>query len=120
MAADLQAGEPVKISVTITNRSNIEGTTELYLVVDGIVRTVKEVTIAAETSQVVSFEVHGLAAGIHQVKVAGLTEQFEVVVAGAPPVEAGVNWLAIDLSVAAVILIGAFGLYRFTRRARRV
>ncbi len=116
---EIQAGESVNVSVTITNRSDVEGTTELYLVIDGVVRMVREVTVPAETSQVVTFEVHDLAAGIHQVKVAGLTEQFEVVVADAPPIEAGVNWLVIDLSVAAAILGGAFFLYRFTRRARR-
>ncbi|MEE8353872.1 MAG: hypothetical protein V3S10_05380, partial [Dehalococcoidales bacterium] len=114
-----QVGEPVNVKLTITNLSSLEGTVELYLVIDGVVRTVREVTRPAETSQVVTFEVLNLAAGIHQVKVAGLTEQFEVVVAGVAPIEAGVNWLIIDLSVAAAILLGAFVLYRITRRARR-
>ncbi len=117
---EIQAGETANVSVTVTNRSSVEGTIELYLVIDGVVRMVREVTLPAETSQVVTFEVHDLAAGTHQVKVAGLTEQFEVVAAGAPPIEAGVNWPLIDLSVAAAILGGAFFLYRFTRRARRV
>ncbi len=116
---EIQVGEPVNISLTITNRSNIEGTTELYLIVDGVVRMVKEVTLAAETSQVVTFVLRDLAAGSHQIKVAGLTEQFEVVIAEVPLIETGVNWLVIDLSVVAAILIGAFILYRFTRRARR-
>lgn len=115
----IQEGESVTISITVTNLSDIEGSTELYLVVDGIVRMVKEVTLAAETSQVVTFELQDLAAGSHQIRIAGLTEQFEVIRAELLPAGEGFNWLVIDLSVAAAILVGAFFLYRRTRRERR-
>ena len=87
--------------------------------VDGVVRMVREVTLAAESSEVVTFTLTDLAAGSHQIKVGGLTERFEVVAVDAPPLGDGVNWLLIDLGVGAAILVGAFFLYRLTRRNRR-
>lgn len=63
---------------------------------------------------------HDLAAGTHLVKIAGLTEEFEVIAIDAVPIEgAGVNWLLIDISVAAAIITGALVIYRIARRTRR-
>ena len=114
-----QLGQPVNISLTITNEGAIEGNFELHLIIDGIVRVVREITILGKSSETLTFEVSNLAVGKHQVRVAGLTEQFRVVMAATPPGEAGVDWIVIDTSVAAAFIIGALVLYFITRRARQ-
>lgn len=63
---------------------------------------------------------HDLAAGTHLVKIAGLTEEFEVIAIDVVPIEgADLNWLLIDISVAAAIITGALVIYRIARRTRR-
>ncbi len=59
----------------------------MYLIIDGIVRSVTEVTLAGKSSETLNFEVSDLAAGNHQVKIAGLTEQFSIVMTTTPPSE---------------------------------
>ena len=115
-----QLGQPVTISLTITNEGAIEGSFELHLIIDGIVRMVKEITLAGKGSETLTFEVSNLAVGKHQVKIAGLTEQFRVVTTTTPLTEGGVNWLLIDTSVGAALVIGALVLYFITRRSRQV
>ena len=80
---------------------------------------VTEITLAGKGSETLTFEVSNLAVGKHQVKIAGLTEQFRIVMATTPLVEAGVNWLLIDMSVGAALVIGALVLYFITRRSRQ-
>jgi hypothetical protein len=115
-----QLGETVTITFTVTNEGATAGSTELYLIIDGVVRVVKEVTLGANSSETLTFEISNLAQGTHQVKIAGLAEQFKVVRVVTPPGESGVNWLAIDLSVAAALIAGALVLYFLTRRSRRI
>lgn len=63
---------------------------------------------------------HDLAAGTHLVKIAGHTEEFEVIAIDVVPIEgADLNWLLIDISVAAAIITGALVIYRIARRTRR-
>ncbi len=115
-----QLGQPVTISLTITNEGAIEGSFELHLIIDGIVRMVKEITLGGKGSETLTFEVSNLAVGKHQVKIAGLAEQFRIVMTTTPPTEGGVNWLLIDMSVGAALVIGALVLYFITRRSRQV
>ena len=115
-----QLGQPVTISVTIINEGATEGSFELHLIIDGIVRMVKEVTLAGKSSETLTFEVSNLAVGKHQVKLAGLTENFKIVRITIPPEESRVNWLLLDVSVGAAIVIGALVLYLTTRRSRQV
>jgi len=115
-----QLGQPVTISLTITNEGAIEGSHELHLIIDGIVRMVTEVTLAGNSSETLTFEISNLAVGKHQVKIAGLTEQFRVAMTTTPLTEGGVNWLLIDMSVGVVLVIGAIVLYFITRRSRKV
>jgi len=115
-----QLGQPVTVSLTITNEGAIEGSFELHLIIDGIVRMVKGITLAGKGSETLTFEVSNLAVGRHQVKIAGLTEQFRIVMTTTPPTEEGVNWLLIDMSVGATFVIGALVLYFITRRSRQV
>ncbi len=114
-----QLGQPVTISLTITNKGATEGTSELHLIIDGIVRIVTEVTLGEKDSETLTFEVSNLAIGKHQVKIAGLTEQFSIIMATTPLTEGGVNWFLIDMSVGATLVAGAFVLYFITRRSRQ-
>ena len=115
-----QLGEPVAITFTITNEGATAGSTELYLIIDGIVRVVKDITLSAKSSETLTFEVSNLSAGKHQVKIAGLSEQFSVIRTTTPPEESRVNWLLIDLSVGSAFIVGALVLYFFIKRSRRV
>jgi len=114
-----QLGQPVTISLTVTNEGAVEGSFELHLIIDGIVRVVRDITLAGNSSETLTFEVSNLAVGKHQVKIAGLTEQFRVIMTTAPPGEERVNWLVIDVSVGVALVVGALVLYFFTRRSRR-
>jgi len=115
-----QLGQPVTVSVTIINEGATEGSFELHLIIDGIVRMVKEITLAGNSSETLTFEVSNLAVGKHQVKIAGLTENFKIVRITIPPEESRVNWLLLDVSVGAAIVIGALVLYLTTRRSHQV
>ena len=95
-----QLNQEVIISVNVANNSDTSGSYSLQLKVDGIVKSSKQVTIAAGTSQTVNFTVSGDAVGKHQVEVAGLKDEF--VVAGQPSV---INWWLIGGITGAILLI---------------
>jgi len=113
-------GKPITISVTITNEGAVAGTYELHLIVDGIVRSIEEVTLTGKSSQTLTFEVSNLAPGTHHVKVAGLAGEFSVVRIDVLPEESGVNWFLIDGSVAASLIIATLALYYITRKSRQI
>jgi len=115
-----QLGQTVTVSLTITNEGATAGSFELYLIIDGIVRVVREITLAEKSSETLTFEVSNLAAGSHQVKVAGLTGRFRIVKMAVSPGGPGVNWPVIDISVGAALVIGALVLYFIMRRSRQV
>lgn len=116
-----EVGQPVIISLTIANKGAVTGSYELYLIVDGIVRVVKGITLAGQSIETISFEVSNLAAGKHQVKIAGLTGEFRIIhVAAALPAEAAIDWFFTDLWVGAVIAVGLLVLYLVIRRSQRL
>jgi len=112
-----QLGQPIVISLNIANEGETEGSYELYLKIDGIVRIVKEITLAAKSSETVSFEVSNLALGKHQVKIAGLAGQFRTVSTAALPVKLPIDWFIFDSIIVTVVVIGLLLLYLFKRRA---
>ena len=114
-----QLGQSVTISLTITNEDALEGSSELHLIIDGIVQIVEKITLDGKDSRTLTFEISNLAVGNHQVKIAGLTEQFSIVMLTTPPSEVETDWLMIDLSVGAAFILGAFGLYFIIRRSRK-
>jgi hypothetical protein len=75
----IQLNEEVAISVNVANTSETSGYYSLELKIDGIVKSSKQVTIAAGKSQTVNFTTTGDTAGKHQVEVAGLVSEFEVI-----------------------------------------
>ena len=114
-----QPDQPIIISLTITNEGATAGSLELHLIIDGIVRMVKEISLAGSSSETLTFEVSNLAVGKHRVKIAGLTEQFSIAGTTTPPGESKVNWLLLDVSVGAALVVGALVLYLITRRSRQ-
>jgi len=116
-----QLGNPVIINLNITNTGEVAGSYEMYLIIDGIVRAVKEITLAGQSIETVSFEVSNLAAGKHQVKIAGLTGEFQIVQAAAAlPDETTIGWFFAELSLGIVIITLLSSLFLIIRRARRV
>ena len=117
--SEVLEGNPVRISVTITNEGALSGSHELYLVIDGIVRATQEVTLGSKSSETLTFELSNLGAGSHQVKIAGLTGTIRVTLPPTEPLTAGVNWLALDLGVGAAVIAGLIAWFFFMRRTRR-
>ncbi|MFC2059964.1 hypothetical protein ACFLTZ_02570 [Chloroflexota bacterium] len=114
-----QTGETIAISLTIANEGATEGTSELLLIIDGIVRAVEEVTLTGGSSETLTFRVSNLAIGSHQVKVAGLTGQFKIIRTAVSPGIPEVNWLVLDVSVSIVLVLGLCILYLTMRRSHR-
>jgi hypothetical protein len=112
-------GDPVKISITITNEGSEDGTYELYLIIDGIVREIQNVALSGQSSETYTFEISDLAAGVHQVKAAGLTETVRINQVAIEGLGAGVNWLVLDLSIAGVVIVGLLIWFLYMLRARR-
>jgi len=111
-------GDPVTISVTVTNEGPVEDTYELYLIVDGIVRAIQQVTLSEKSSETLTFEISNLAAGVHQIKVAGLSETIRIDQVVIEQSEPGVNWTVLDLSVAGVVIVGLLLWFVYMQRAR--
>ncbi|HEY93892.1 MAG TPA: hypothetical protein G4O15_02995 [Dehalococcoidia bacterium] len=112
-------GDPVKISVTITNAGSEDGTYELYLIVDGIVRAIQEISLSGKSSETLTFEITNLAAGVHQIKAAGLTETIRIEKVAIDQLGPGVNWMVLDFSVAGVVIIGLLLWLLYLQRERR-
>jgi hypothetical protein len=113
-------GDPVKISVTITNEGPEDDTYELYLIVDGIVRAIQEVVLSGKSSETLTFEITNLAAGTHQIKIGGLTETIRIEQITVERLsESGVNWMVLDLSVVGAIIVGLLIWFIYMLRARR-
>jgi len=95
-----QLNQEIIISVNVANTGDIDANYNVQLKVDGIVKSSKQVTIAAGTSQTVNFTISGDTVGKHQVEVASLNDEF--VVAGQPSV---INWWLISGITGAILLI---------------
>ena len=117
----VQQDKTVTITLTVANKGAVTASYELYLMIDGIVRAVQEITLVGFSSKTVSFEVSNLAPGTHWVKVAGLTGEFQIIKALITlPAETTVGWIFVDLSAA--ILIGTLltAIYLVIRKSRRL
>jgi hypothetical protein len=112
-------GDSMKISVTISNEGSESGTYELYLIVDGIVRGIQEVALSGKSSGTYTFEISDLAAGVHQIKAAGLTGTIRIDKVAVKGLGARVNWTVLDLSVAGAVLVGMVIWFLYMLRARR-
>ncbi|MFC1947701.1 hypothetical protein ACFLXY_07275 [Chloroflexota bacterium] len=116
---ETREGNPVTISVTISNEGLEHGTYEMYLIVDGIVRAIQKVALSGKSSETLTFEITNLAAGVHQIKVAGLTETVRIEQVAIEQLGPGVNWMVLDLGVAGVVIVGLLLWSLYLQRAHR-
>jgi len=97
-----QPNQEVTVSIDVANIGGESGNYSLELKVDGTVRSSKQVIVAAGASQTVNFTTTGYAAGKHQVEVAGLTGEFDVIKISQPT---NINWWFIIAVTVIVLLI---------------
>lgn len=114
-----RAGQPVTISVDIANNGALTGDYEVYLVIDGIIRAIKQVTVNPSSLITIRFEVANMAIGFHQVQIAGLSGQFRVLGAAVTIPGTTVNWPLADTIVAGIVLTGLIIALALVRRARK-
>ena len=110
--------EPVTISVNVANKGESDGSYELYLQINGIVKMIKKVTPVPKTTEKVTFEVSDLASGVYEVKIGDLTGKFEIIRTITLPAKPSVNWLPLDLGTGSAVLIALAMLYLIRKRAR--
>jgi hypothetical protein len=101
--SQVQPSQRITISLNVANTGSVSGSYSLELKVDGKTNSTKQVTIAPGTSQTVNLILTEDTAGKHQIEVAGLSGEFEVI--EAKTIEpSGTNWWLI-ISVTAIILL---------------
>jgi hypothetical protein len=81
-------GEKVNISVLVANNGGTDGTYTLVLKINDVKEAEKSTTVAAGSSQTVSFSVAKTDAGSYNVSVNGMSGSFTVVAPPAPPTPA--------------------------------
>jgi len=83
--AEVAPGEKVNISISVANTGGTEGSYTVVLKIKAVKEAEKSVTIAAGSSQTISFSVAKEEAGSYDVVVDGLSGSFTVVAPPAPP-----------------------------------
>jgi hypothetical protein len=120
---EVETGQTVNISVTVTNSGGNAGSYALILRIDGVAEEIKEIALEAGTSGTVSFSTSQQLAGTYSVEVNGLTGSFEVKQPTAPveptpteptPTEP-LNWWLIGGIIAGVVIVG-FVIFLVIRR----
>ena len=111
-------GKPIKIILTIDNEGETQGSYEFYVQVDGIVRLIREITVPAQSTTEITFEITDLAPGVHRIKLAGLTGKVRILKSAPSPLLSSVNWQVLDIAIVALVIIGLMALYYVKRRAR--
>ncbi len=117
---EVNIGESVSISVTVTNTGDLTGSYEVTLEIDNVVIETKQVSLTGQSSQEVTFTTTQDAAGSYTVNVDGLSGTFTVKPAPAPtPVPAPeVNWWLIGGIGAATAIVVGILVWRFGFRRK--
>ena len=82
--AEVNIGESVSISVTVTNTGDLFGSYEVTLEINNVVVETKQVSLAGQSSQEVTFTTTGDVDGSYTVNIDGLSGTFTVKPAPAP------------------------------------
>ena len=117
---EVSAGEPVAISLLVTNTGEVAGSHTITLKINGVIAETVEVTVAGGASETATFTASQDETGIHSVDVNGLSGSFTVKEeASPPPAPPGErNWWLIGGIIAAVATVIAVPLvYRWRRRS---
>jgi hypothetical protein len=132
-------GEKVNISVSVANTGNLSGNFTVVLNINGVKEVEQSVTVAAGSSQTVSFSVAREKAGSYNVTIGGLNGSFTVAPAPAPapaptptptpapsptptpptpptPTPQPINWPLIGGIIGGVIVVGLLIFFLARRR----
>ncbi len=120
--------EKVNISVSVANTGNLNGSYIVVLNINGVKEAEQSVTVAAGSSQTVSFSVAKEKAGSYSVTVDGLSGSFTVVAPTTPTTPTtppttpttptpSFNWLLVGGIIAAVIVVGLIVFFIARRRS---
>jgi hypothetical protein len=109
--SQVQLNQEVTISLDVANRGRQSGDYNLELKVDGAVDSTTQVTVTPGISKTVNFTLSGYASGKHQVEVAGLNGEFEVVESANTP---QINWWLIGgiMGITCLIIVVPIVLMR--------
>lgn len=113
-----QPNQEVSISIDVANIGGKNGDYNLELKVDGAVKSTTLVTVAAGKSQTVNFTTTGDTAGKHQVEIAGLVSEFEVIKAAVP---FNINWWLIGSIIGIIIVLAIWSIlgWRWFRERKK-
>ncbi len=114
--SQVEPGEEVTVSVTITNTGDLSGSYEVIIMIDNVVEGAEEVTLVGHTSQTVTFSVQREVIGNYSVTVDGLSESFEVGTPASLRPVVPYNWWAIGGAIIGVIGIFIFIWWAVARR----
>jgi len=124
--SEVNIGETITISVTVTNTGDLAGSYKVTLKINGVVEATKDVTLDAGGSEEVGFTTTKDVAGSYSVEVDGLKGSFTVKEKPAPPppppvtpppVKPPVNWPLIGGIIAGVVVVGLLIFFLARRRA---
>jgi hypothetical protein len=108
---EVKPKEAVTITVSVANTGGRQGSYTVVLKIDEVKEPEKTVTVAAGSSQSVSFTVTRDVAGTYAVVVDGLIGSFSVT----PPVK--LNWPVVGGIIGGVVIIGLLIFFLVRRRA---
>jgi len=128
--SEVNMGETVTISLTVTNTGTAAGSYKVTLMIDGAVEATEEVTLEAGVSKEVTFTTSKDKAATYSVAVNGLSDSFIVKEKPAPPpppppappppeappVEV-INWPVVGGIIAGVVVVGLLIFFLVRRRA---
>ena len=117
--SEVNIGETVTISLLVTNTGGKSGSYTVTLKINGVKEAEKSLTVAAGSSQAVSFNVTREEADTYAVTVDGLSGSFTVVAPLPPAVKPKpINWPLIGGIIAAVVVVGSLIFLLVIRRRR--
>ena len=107
----VKSGEPIVVSVVVTNKADFARPQSLAVIVDGELVEERDITVDARTTQTVTFTVVERGSGTHTLTVAGATAEFTVT----KPAPLAVTMLLLVLFAFLVGGLSALGYIRATR-----
>ena len=104
--AEIEIGEEVTVSVTVTNVGGQSGSYEVTLKVNNAVVDTAKITLSAGTSKKVTFTTSRDTAGTYTVNVNGLSGTFAVKTSPTPVPTKPINWAIIVWIMMGVLIVG--------------
>ena len=117
-------GEPVTISIGMTNTREVEVIYSVPLKINGRVEATKEVTLASGASTTISFTVAKETVGTYEVELGDLSSSFVVQIDGQNgeftvlPPSLGISWSLVGGIIAVVVVIALAIVFFVTQRRR--